>query len=119
MTTTETTSTAKTFQGKPCRACGGTLRYTRRGLCVTCTRGRYHKRREKLDGREFVYECYSPAGELLYVGRTNHPSNRIYTHRQESPWWSEVARLAWVQVPDLERQRIIAYRPKYNKHGNG
>ena len=112
----------KRYHGKPCTKCGNTERYTLGGCtkCATGTaRGSYHRHRKPLDGREFVYECYSEAGELLYVGRTNNPRNRIYTHRQETPWWSEVRTVAWIQVPDLERRLIIAHRPKYNKHGSG
>jgi hypothetical protein len=88
----------------------------RRG-CKACARSRYHEIRARLDGTEFVYECYSSDDELLYIGRTNYPRNRIYTHRQEKSWWSEVARVRWRQVPDVERQLIIAKQPKYNKHG--
>lgn len=119
-----------TYQGKKvCRQCGGTERFTRTYRCVNCTprieaeragdaKRYYHKARQPLDGREFVYECYDARGELIYVGRTNNPRNRVYTHRRETPWWPEVYRMTWVQVPDLERERIMALRPRYNKHGN-
>jgi hypothetical protein len=88
----------------------------RRG-CKECARARYHDIRARLDGTEFVYECYSSEDELLYIGRTNYPRNRIYTHRQEKDWWPEVVRVKWMQVPDVERQLIISKGPKYNKHG--
>ncbi len=111
-------ATAKTQQGKPCRACKGTDRYVSSNLCTACARKRYHDKRKQLDGTEFVYQCFDEAGELIYVGRTNNPGNRISTHKQETAWWGEVRRMTWIQVPDVERQLIIQLKPRYNKHGN-
>ncbi len=131
---------APRYQGKPCKQCSETERYTSTGQCVACaaTRSRtdHQKRyqdqdwverhraqsrqrqvRNRLNGLEFVYECYSSEGELLYVGRTCNPTHRMRNHQQDKPWFAEVAKVAWTQYPNQERQRISGGAPKYNKHG--
>lgn len=132
---------APRYHGKPCKGCAATERYTSNGKCVACSversrtdhRQRYtdpewverHRAQarerqalSRLDGLEFVYECYSSEGELLYVGRTTNPTLRIRNHRRKV-WWPDVTRVSWTQYPHHERQRIAAKNPKYNKHGVG
>ena len=108
------------YLGKPCTGCGGTERYTSSKSCVPCDneRKRAGKLRSRFDGLEFVYECYSSNGELLYVGRTNNPANRFRHHGQMKPWFSEVSRVTWTQYDNPEQLRILDKQPKYNKLGS-
>jgi GIY-YIG catalytic domain len=106
------------YRGRACK-CGETQRYTKTGQCVPCAiaYGKRWHHEERLDGIEFVYECFSSDGELLYIGRTNSPRKRFYNHTRSTKWWDEVARVAWTQAPNLEHRRIIDGKPKYNKRG--
>lgn len=69
---------------------------------------------------EWVYRCFDGFGNLLYIGQTAYPSNRVSIHKGKTPWWSEVVRTEWEQHPDrasavrAERVAILAEDPIHN-----
>ena len=38
-----------------------------------------------------LYRLYSSAGDLLYVGNTDHLKLRLAAHAKEKPWWDQVS----------------------------
>jgi predicted GIY-YIG superfamily endonuclease len=71
-------------------------------------------------GRHVVYRHLSADGELLYVGVTGDPYERMKAHRRTSSWWPQVARLVIRVYPsrraalDAERHAIASESPRYN-----
>ena len=68
---------------------------------------------EKLHTMGFVYRLWDAAGQCIYVGQTKRrPAIRIAQH-QDRPWWSDVVRADYIEVPlsDLraEESRQIEY----------
>lgn len=58
--------------------------------------------------RQWLYRLHSADGELLYIGITGNPRQRIEQHRQRSPWFGRVASAAWVKVgADIKEARAI------------
>lgn len=59
-------------------------------------------------------------GRLLYVGRTMHVESRFISHRNQKPWWSNVANVRLEHFPDAETlaaAEVVAIRsedPLYN-----
>jgi predicted GIY-YIG superfamily endonuclease len=72
-------------------------------------------------GREHtLYRLFDADDNLLYVGISFMPENRLNQHRREKPWWCQVARRELVSYPDrnaaadAERKAIANERPIYN-----
>lgn len=67
-----------------------------------------------------LYRLLDPSGQLLYVGLTVDPGQRLVQHRGGKPWWSEVATITVEQHPDrasamrAEAAAIAAESPRYN-----
>ena len=71
--------------------------------------------------RTAVYYIRGGAGELLYIGMTNHVAIRWNGHQQVQPWWDELRSLTvdWYdsreEAAAAEKTAIKAEWPKYNK----
>lgn len=71
-----------------------------------------------------VYRCYNAQGELLYVGETNWPKDRMRHHERDKPWWPEVDRIdivwygSYREALDAEAAAIAAELPRWNKRGH-
>ena len=69
-----------------------------------------------------VYRCYG-AGQILYIGVTCDPSQRLRAHRYSSPWYAEVDRVEYEVHPDraaafaAEADAIHNERPLHNMRG--
>lgn len=67
-----------------------------------------------------LYRFYSDGGQLLYVGITNNPGNRLQQHQQDKPWWHEVAGISVEKHPSreaalaAEARAIAVEHPRYN-----
>lgn len=67
-----------------------------------------------------LYRFYDTAGALLYIGITLNPGERWKRHRDEKPWWTEVANITLQQhgsreaVLAAERAAIETETPRYN-----
>lgn len=67
-----------------------------------------------------VYDVRTPTGELLYVGYTRQPKERMRRHRNASLWWNldVVIRFHWFPTPRraraVERLVIELLRPPFN-----
>lgn len=68
-----------------------------------------------------IYRHYAADGELLYVGASLKPIQRLETHKAMSPWFYEIATVTieWLEVGvdahAAERKAIHDEAPKYNK----
>jgi len=67
-----------------------------------------------------VYRLYNARAELLYVGMANDPRARFAQHKEQQPWWPDVAfyRLEWHATRgaalDAEATAIINETPLHN-----
>lgn len=67
-----------------------------------------------------LYRLFGDAGELLYVGITNHPRARFRAHAKNR-WWLDVERIEveWFDhrspAEDAERVAIWQEHPRYNR----
>lgn len=72
-----------------------------------------------------VYRYYAADGELLYVGCTGYPLQRMTQHSKNSAWWPQVRRQVVESYPtaaagfDREREVIATERPRYNRIPRG
>lgn len=73
-----------------------------------------------------LYRFYDAAGALLYVGITLDPVARWRQHRDDKPWWTDVAHITVDTYPDratvldAERAAITRERPLHNvQHNRG
>ena len=69
-----------------------------------------------------VYVLLADDGKPLYVGTSDTLITRLQSHRQQKPWFSEVAYVTWHTAPDRrldryewERTAIISLCGKYNR----
>jgi len=71
-----------------------------------------------------LYRFYNSTGELLYVGISLSAITRATQHKKQKSWWHEVARMDVSPIADhfdpriVERQTIIAERPRFNIQHN-
>jgi len=71
--------------------------------------------------REVLYRCFANDGELLYIGRTLFPMERLYAHAYSARWFKYTARIDLEWAPDgisaakAEAAAIKKELPKYNK----
>jgi hypothetical protein len=87
---------------------------------------RRNYRYKHMDNPASVYRFFSPAGELLYVGFSGNPKNRIASHKTQSQWWGECDPEATTvhdfstQIEALveETRAINEELPKHNKQKN-
>jgi excinuclease UvrABC nuclease subunit len=78
-------------------------------------------------GAHYVYLHYDDNDELLYVGQTSDPINRLTqharAHKARSHWWGQVARIEWEMFDSkrmsvrVERLLIRHMQPKHNVQG--
>lgn len=67
-----------------------------------------------------LYRFFDAEGVLLYIGITADVPARFQKHRDDKPWWGEVARIAMEPFPDrpsvlaAERRAIKAEMPRWN-----
>src|SRR5215813_7760844 len=67
-----------------------------------------------------VYQFRSDT-ELLYVGYTRRPDQRLRQHKHEKPWWPEVTDIRWEEFAtegearQREKELWAAEHPKYNQ----
>lgn len=67
-----------------------------------------------------LYRFWSASGQLLYVGISANPGSRWKQHRDDKPWWMEVANVTLEHfysreaVEAAERTAIINEQPRYN-----
>ena len=70
--------------------------------------------------RQALYRFFSEDGALLYVGITARPWERWKQHRQDKPWWSDVATITLESfdtrdaVSAAEAAAIKSEHPRYN-----
>lgn len=76
--------------------------------------------------QQALYRFWDADGALLYIGISLDPGKRWKQHRDDKPWWSEVAKVTVEPHPsrpaamDAERAAIAAERPRYNVvHNSG
>lgn len=69
----------------------------------------------------YVYWCYDANGQVLYIGCTYNPPQRLRAHRNGSHWAPKVARTrivgpfpGWSYAHDVECRAIAAERPWHN-----
>ena len=68
----------------------------------------------------YIYGCYSPKRELLYIGKTNNLKRRIKEHEKTSKWIDEVRDIFYSELKTntemgiYELYYINKYNPKYN-----
>jgi predicted GIY-YIG superfamily endonuclease len=68
-----------------------------------------------------LYRFYDIDRQLLYVGITNNPWQRIKAHESDKDWWNEVAHATFehyqsrMELEAEERAAIKSERPRYNK----
>jgi predicted GIY-YIG superfamily endonuclease len=74
------------------------------------------------DAKEcIVYRCYSPAGDLLYVGSTINLKTRMVAHRGHAAWYADDVRIeteayATPEMAFVREQALIAeHVPPHNK----
>jgi predicted GIY-YIG superfamily endonuclease len=71
-----------------------------------------------------LYRFFDISGQLLYAGITMNPSRRWAKHRDEKPWWHDVANITIETHPGrkavltAERHAIQTERPLYNVNHN-
>ncbi len=61
---------------------------------------------KKLDN--FIYRLYNGAGEVIYVGKSNDPIERLAQHLGDKPWFGEISRLEVMQggLSDIEAHAL-------------
>lgn len=70
--------------------------------------------------RTALYRLLDADGTLLYVGVTSNLGQRFYQHRQEKPWWSQVAGMMLTfydtqpEAAEAERAAIRGETPLHN-----
>src|SRR5690349_4629908 len=70
-----------------------------------------------------LYRAYAENGDLLYVGVTSDPNNRMAVHQCSTPWWGQVGSVVFEdreytdreEAFAAERAAIQAEHPYYNK----
>lgn len=71
----------------------------------------------------FVYRCYDRDGNLIYVGCSVAPIQRMEQHRANTWWFDQVERIRYVVYPNKdyalykEREAIGAENPRWNIKG--
>jgi hypothetical protein len=53
-----------------------------------------------------LYAFLAAGREVLYVGQTTNPAERLRKHAYK-PWWPDVAAFTWHPAPVLERLRAL------------
>lgn len=72
-----------------------------------------------------VYILYDEDGVPLYVGMTNALLQRFQSHRNSAPWWGEVSRVTFREMPsrgaslDEEERLIEVLAPRWNIRKRG
>lgn len=72
-----------------------------------------------------LYRFYDRHGALLYVGITATLPERLKAHRDEKPWWCDVADIKVEHFPDrrsvieAEKKAIRTENPRHNVQHNG
>jgi hypothetical protein len=72
-----------------------------------------------------LYRFFGADGALLYIGITASLPNRLARHKEDKPWWCDVAdiRVEHFQsrraVLEAERAAIVAEKPLHNVRHNG
>jgi hypothetical protein len=72
------------------------------------------------DGTPTIYFHVSADDRVLYIGQTIHPRSRQVTHRNQSGWWNDVARIVFREysirdvLNQVERDEIWRRRPLHN-----
>jgi hypothetical protein len=81
---------------------------------------------QELAGRPHaLYRFFDASGALLYIGITAALPARLARHREDKPWWCNVAEIKVEHFPtrravlEAEREAIIRERPVHNKQHNG
>lgn len=86
-------------------------------LCETCELS------VRLPQCPCVYRAWDAGGELLYIGSTINPAQRVLGHRRSTIWWSDVARLDFEEYETESEARhaesaaIWEAPGKHNKFG--
>lgn len=71
--------------------------------------------------RTYVYRLFAASGQLLYVGCTIYPRQRLMDH-QRKPWGSAITRCSWTGFDsengayEYERWIIQFEHPIHNRH---
>lgn len=72
-----------------------------------------------------LYRFYDTHDRLLYIGITVSLPTRLTDHRDDKPWWRDVARMTVEHFADresvlaAEKAAIVTERPLHNVHHNG
>lgn len=68
-----------------------------------------------------LYRLFDSEGELLYVGIAGNPGRRFEQHKEDKPWWGDVANVRLEhfetrhEAADAERVAIQSEMPRHNK----
>lgn len=79
-----------------------------------------HGKLTPLPKRYVLYRIWGEGKELLYIGRTSNPYNRMCAHRLETPWWPKAKRITYQDYPsdkalkEAETKAINTEQPTYN-----
>lgn len=79
------------------------------------------KQSKKMAKIHVLYRHFNNQGDLLYVGRTFSPSQRMKQHSKRSKWWKRVTKTTYQhydsfeELIEAERVAIQVEKPKYNK----
>lgn len=74
------------------------------------------------ESEHFVYRCFDTKGELLYVGCSINPDQRLWEHGYFRSWWADrIARVTLESFPDqaaglaAEKRAIQTEHPIHNR----
>lgn len=68
----------------------------------------------------YIYKLKDKSDKILYVGQTICMFRRMYEHKRDKEWFSEVSNIEYTECTDCfamdiyEKYYIITIRPKYN-----
>lgn len=72
----------------------------------------------------WLYRFFDTSGDLLYIGVTHNPTQRLTTWRHTRGWFADVTSATWQLYADrgtaltAEMHAIRAERPRHNVHHN-
>jgi predicted GIY-YIG superfamily endonuclease len=78
----------------------------------------------RLNGKTYLYRLLNDSGEILYIGITNSPENRLLQHKETKLWFHQAVYVD-LEIYETreeallaERKAIRSERPLYNIQHN-
>lgn len=87
---------------------------------LTSPNNKSHRKQARLDGKTWLYRVYNNNGNLLYVGITATPKQRMIDHKKNSVWWDDKRDMIWesfnsrFEAEYAERGAIKQENPVFN-----